>query len=219
MSQVDNERPPYVMFERRAVEDRSASIAAGHYVAKDVDFAVITRPGSRDSRDKNAIEWLAELREKARQNLVPQTWYRGFQESYDAWKNGQTLPEKGTPIKGWQLLGPAAQETVIAAGFRTVEDLANADESSLQKIGTGAISIRLKAQGWLEAVKGTTVKIGIAWVDAWNATIRPGTATWAIAMMTASEFKLIALSKFAASVCSAALGIYLADRNLSKRGK
>lgn len=153
MSQVDNERPPYVMFERRAVEDRSASIAAGHYVAKDVDFAIITRPGSRDSRDKNAVEWLAELREKARQNLVPQTWYRGFQESYDAWKNGQTLPEKGTPIKGWQLLGPAAQETVIAAGFRTVEDLANADEGSLKNLGTGAISLRLKAQGWLEAAE------------------------------------------------------------------
>ena len=77
----------------------------------------------------------------------------------------------------------------------------------------------LEAQGWLEAVKGTTMKIGIAWVDAWNATIRPGVATWAIAMMTMSEFRLIVLSEFAASVASAALGIYLADRNLAKRGK
>lgn len=153
MSQVDNERPPYVAFERRAVEDRQASIAAGHYVAKDVDFAVITRPGSRDSRDVEAQPWINELREKARKNLVPQSWAQGFAESYKAWKEGQTLPEQGTPIKGWQLIGPAAQETIIAAGFRTVEDLAQADESSLVKIGTGAMSLRLKAQGWLEAAE------------------------------------------------------------------
>jgi hypothetical protein len=77
----------------------------------------------------------------------------------------------------------------------------------------------IEAQGWLEAVKATAIKTGVAWVDAWNATIRPGVATWAIVMMTLSEFKVITLSEFAASVASAALGIYLADRNLAKRGK
>lgn len=77
----------------------------------------------------------------------------------------------------------------------------------------------VEANGWLEAVKATATKVGIAWVDAWNAVIRPGVATWAIAMITCSEFKLITLSEFAAAVCSAALGIFLADRNLAKRGK
>ena len=76
-----------------------------------------------------------------------------------------------------------------------------------------------EAEGWLEAVKATTTKVGIAWVDAWNAVIRPGVATWAILMITAGEFKLIVMSEFAASVASAALGIYLAERNLMKRGK
>ncbi|CAB4124798.1 hypothetical protein UFOVP61_37 [uncultured Caudovirales phage] len=78
---------------------------------------------------------------------------------------------------------------------------------------------QIEAQGWLEAVKATAVQTGIAFVDAWNATIRPAVATWAVAMVTLAEFKVITLSEFAASVCSAALGIYLADRNLSKRGK
>jgi hypothetical protein len=77
----------------------------------------------------------------------------------------------------------------------------------------------IEAQGWVEAVKGTTQKIGIAWVDAWNAVIRPSVATWAIVMITLSELKLFTLSEFAAAVASAALGIYLADRNLAKRGK
>jgi len=77
----------------------------------------------------------------------------------------------------------------------------------------------LEAQGWEDVVKSTTQRIGIAWVDAWNATIRPGMATWAVAVITLSEFKIITLSEFAAAVASAALGIYLADRSLSKRGK
>jgi hypothetical protein len=89
---------------------------------------------------------------------------------------------------------------------------------TIQVQGEADVS-RIEAEGWLETVKSTGRAIGVAWVDAWNAAIRPGTATWAIAMISCSEFKIIVLSEFAASVCSAALGIYLADRNLSKRGK
>ena len=77
----------------------------------------------------------------------------------------------------------------------------------------------VEAAAFLEGVKATAIRTGVLWVDAWNAVIRPGTATWAICMISASEFGLIILSEFAASVCSAALGIYLADRNLAKRGK
>lgn len=78
---------------------------------------------------------------------------------------------------------------------------------------------KLEVEGWVAAVKATTIVTGIKFVDGWNATIRPGVATWAVLMITASEFKWIILSEFAASVASAALGIYLADRNLMKRGK
>lgn len=77
----------------------------------------------------------------------------------------------------------------------------------------------LEAQGWLEAVKGTTKTVGIKWVDAWNAVIRPGVATWAVLMMTAGELGLMLLSDNTLAVTGAALGIYLADRNLMKRGK
>jgi hypothetical protein len=109
----------------------------------------------------------------------------------------------------------AAQHARNLEAIRVQADLG---VKTIQVQAEAAVS-EVEAQGWLEAVKGTTMKIGIAWVDAWNAVIRPGVATWAIAMMTASEFRVIALSEFAASVASAALGIYLADRNLSKRGK
>ncbi len=78
---------------------------------------------------------------------------------------------------------------------------------------------QIEADGWLEAVKATGRAVGVAWVDAWNAVIRPGVATWSVLMLTADAAKLVVLSEFIMSVCSAALGIYLADRSLTKRGK
>lgn len=77
----------------------------------------------------------------------------------------------------------------------------------------------LEAQGWLEAVKGTALKTGLMWVDAWNAVIRPAVATWAILMMTLHEFGAITMSENTIALSGAALGIYLADRSLFKRGK
>ena len=89
---------------------------------------------------------------------------------------------------------------------------------TIQVQSEAAVS-EIETQAWLEAVKGTTKPVGVAWVDAWNATIRPGVATWAVLMMTVGELGAIALSENTIAVTSAALGIYLADRNLMKRGK
>lgn len=77
----------------------------------------------------------------------------------------------------------------------------------------------IEAQGWLEAVKGTTIKTGLAWVDAWNAIIRPALATWSIAMITLGEFAVVHLSDNTIALAGVALGIYVADRQLFKRGK
>lgn len=78
---------------------------------------------------------------------------------------------------------------------------------------------QIEAEGWLEAVKATAKVTGIAFVDGWNAVIRPGVATWSVVMMTLGEFAVVKLSENSLMVCSAALGIYLAERNLMKRGK
>lgn len=77
----------------------------------------------------------------------------------------------------------------------------------------------VEVNGWLEAVKATGRAIGVKWVDAWNAAIRPGVATWAVLMLTLEAYAFIKLSEGSASVCFAALGLYLADRTLMKRGK
>lgn len=84
--------------------------------------------------------------------------------------------------------------------------------------GEQAVS-EVEANAWLEAVKATGKTTGIAWVDAWNAMIRPMVATWAIVMLSAEAVKLLTMTEATASVCFAALGLYLADRALAKRGK
>lgn len=92
-------------------------------------------------------------------------------------------------------------------GVKTIAVQAEADVS------------RIEADGWLQAVKATATVTGVRAIDAWNACIRPGVATWAVLMLTLGEFAVIALGENTLSVCSAALGIYLAERNLLKRGK
>lgn len=79
---------------------------------------------------------------------------------------------------------------------------------------------QLDAQTFLEGVKATAVQTGVRWVDAWNAAIRPGVATWAIGMLTLESFAWITnMGEGTKAVCYAALGLYLADRTLAKRGK
>lgn len=73
---------------------------------------------------------------------------------------------------------------------------------------------------WVETVKATTRVTGVGWVDAWNAAIRPGVATIAVLVMVLEIIALgFVLNDWHVSVFSAALGIFLADRSLSKRGK
>lgn len=87
------------------------------------------------------------------------------------------------------------------------------------QVQSEAALTQIEAEGWLEAVKATARPTGIKWVDAWNAVIRPSVATWAVVMMTLAEVGVFVMSENATAVASAALGIYLADRALLKRGK
>lgn len=79
---------------------------------------------------------------------------------------------------------------------------------------------QIDAQTFMEGVKATVTKTGIKWVDAWNQTIRPGVATWAVLMLTLEAVAWIgAIQGGTREVCYAALGLFLADRTLAKRGK
>jgi hypothetical protein len=90
----------------------------------------------------------------------------------------------------------------------------------LVQVQAEAVVDQIEANGWLAAVKGTTQTIGIWFIDAWNGVIRPFVATWAVIMVTLHFAQTgWVLDDNGWSICGAALGIYLADRSLFKRGK
>lgn len=83
---------------------------------------------------------------------------------------------------------------------------------------------QIEADGWLEAIKATAIKVGVAWIDGWNAIMRPGIATWGVAMLTIQEVSVwfaapVKLSDVTVNVACGAIGIFIAARDLQKRGK
>jgi hypothetical protein len=150
---IKEERPAYVKFEIRPMEDRAATEAAGHYVAKNVEFALITPPYSKDRVEQVCSDWLKQLDENVTANRLPSQWRDQYKQAYQAWKSGNEIPVNGTAIKGWPIISPAQQENLIAIGVRTVEDLAIMNDEGVHRFGMGAIDLRNKAQAWLRSAK------------------------------------------------------------------
>ena len=153
---VDNERPPYIEFEEREIEDRAQTIATGHYSTKDRTIAIIVRPGSRDTLEKWADEYLVELQSKARQGTINPLWYPAIKAKYDEYKNGSTgTGLTGTPLVTWPIMSKSQVKMFVNAGIKTVEDLADVPDSELQNIGTGAMAMKQRARLWLQEASGT----------------------------------------------------------------
>lgn len=160
------ERPPYIRYERRPIEDRTKSQAAGQYVAKDIDFVIITPAGTKDEIVKEAADWLAQVKQQCKEGRMDPDWEPKFVSAYEAFKRGEELPVDGTPIKGWNVLSPAQQTNCIAANIRTVEDLAAATAEGVSRIGMGGVELKQKAEAWLKA----SVSLGVVVME--NATLK-----------------------------------------------
>lgn len=144
---------PLVRFERRAIEDKAASIQAGHYVAKDIDYALVTPPYSKDVMHHKLPNWFEQLELDAQKGRVPREWVERVKQSYEFFKRGQEMPLDGSPIRGWGVISPAQQETLIRLNIMTVEALAAANEEGLRRIGMGAMELKHKASAWLKQLK------------------------------------------------------------------
>lgn len=148
-------RPPYVTFETRSIEDRAASMAAGHYVGKDVNYAIVTPSGSKDRIEKIAEEWLQGMAEGVAQDRIPGEWLEAYERKYKTWCETREVPEDGTPILGWPALSPSQAKAILDANVRTLEDLVVANESTLTAIGMGARALKEKAKAWLDSADTT----------------------------------------------------------------
>lgn len=150
--QIAQARPPFVEFKRIAVPDALKTQELGRRVTKDVDFAYIMQPGSRDQVERKATDWLAMIKQKsleASPDAYPEQWVQGFHDKYAAWLAGQEMPLDGTSVKEWALLSPAQAENFIALRILTIEDVAAMTEDALGRFGMGSRELREKAREWL----------------------------------------------------------------------
>lgn len=148
---VAQERPPYVMFERVAIEDREASVEAGHYVAMNVDMAFITPAGSKDRIERRVSDWFAYLAQEVDNNRFPRAWLQEFKAAYEAWKEGKEIPVNGTPIVAWPVASPAQVKMLTEMHILTVEDLAAANEEAVGRLGMGGRALKDRAVLWLSS--------------------------------------------------------------------
>lgn len=148
----DAPRPPFVRFEVRSIEDRNASIAAGHYVGTDVIYALVTPAGSKDCVEKIATDWLQGIKEGVDQDRVPALWYQEYKAALKMFEESRETPEFGTPITQLAFLTPSQGKVCLDINVRTVEELADANEETLQRIGMGSRALKQQAQAWLDSL-------------------------------------------------------------------
>lgn len=164
--------PPYIRFENRAEEDRTATIEKGSLVLKDVDYVIIARAGSKDTVEKVVTEWLDHCAKLSRETppLWPVDWVVAHRKMYEQWKAGEEPTQPGFPVRQWAEITKAQAENLVMARVFTVEHLAMADEATMQNIGMGGRALKERAQAWLESKKGNSGQ-EVAALRADNATL------------------------------------------------
>lgn len=143
----------WVQFEQRDVEDKAASAREGKYVGRDVDYVIITPAYGKDDVHKTVDVWIQDMKEKANTGKISFEDQAYYLSRYDAWKKGLEMPIDGSPIKGWGVLSPAQQKSLISVGVLTVEDLAAINDEGIRRIGMGGVELRRKANAWLSQLQ------------------------------------------------------------------
>jgi len=145
---VQAPRIPYIKFEQRPVERRTET---GGVTFEDVDFALITAQGSKDTTEKVVQEWFPQIKRAAMDGQYPPEWIPRFEQMYAIWKETRQDPVVGTPVKNWPAISPSECKILLYAGVRSIEDLAEANEEFLGKIGMGARRLKALATDWVTA--------------------------------------------------------------------
>lgn len=169
---------PYVSFERgEPKEDKKESLKQKRPVYKDVYYACITSPGSKDRLKEALPEWWDKLDAQVKSGRMPAEWVAKWRAAYERFMQGLAIPEDGTPILGWNLIPPSIQRTLIDLNIRTVEALAHLTDEARHHIGMGALEMQRRAQAWLaqHQDKGP-LAIEMAAVQHENATLKTAVA-------------------------------------------
>lgn len=125
------------------IEDEAKSKAAGRKVFVDVEMVEIRV-------DRDTISRPVTEQDK-----------RDYAHQYVPWKNGQDqTAAEGMPLREWPMVTRSQAEEFAYCGIRTVEQMASAADTLIQRIGP-YMELRQKARDWLKAAtdNGEIVKL------------------------------------------------------------
>jgi hypothetical protein len=151
--ELQKERPPYVTFEQRPIQNVDKSAEEGIPVYEDVDYVIITPIGGKDTVEMRVNRWLEQSEKQVADQRMPAEWLPHYKAMYAAWKEGQEMPVTGLSVKMWPIATPADVKNLISANILTVEDLAQANEASLMRLGMGARALKQKAEAYLKSAE------------------------------------------------------------------
>lgn len=159
---MQENRPPYIEFERRLVEDRQKSLEQGIYVAKEVDFIIIVPAGSEGKTRSEQVysEWLAKIRPQTgaiggvdghymAASRFPADWVQKIENQYRLWKQGEEMEVEGTPLRNWPVISPGQLKMCTELHILSVEMLASAADDTIERLGMGGFNLRQRARDWV----------------------------------------------------------------------
>ena len=122
-------------------ENRDKSLAAGRPVFDEVPSISIQWPGMDETVRRIEPRDIEE-----------------YPEKYQAFMRGNEPVESGTPLAEWPLMSGAAMRELQYLGFKTVEQLAEANDDVKRRLGPLAKFIKL-AKEWLDASNSTQADV------------------------------------------------------------
>lgn len=129
----------FVEFYMGAMPSEFESKARGYPVHVEVPFVRINIPGDIN----NQIDTRAEDHHKQR-----------FAVQWGRFEAGLSQEIKGWRLEDWPVVTTAQVRNLKYLGVHTVEQMSTLTDTQCQKVGMGAMELRLKAKGALEKAKG-----------------------------------------------------------------
>lgn len=155
---VKEEKPAFVRFETRSVEDPIQTREQGKIIYKNVIFALVTPPYSnaKSCHEEIAAVWLAKKDQDVIAGRVDPRFVASWKATFEAFKKGEEPVLDGTDIRDWPAITKADVKNLRSLNILTIEDLADVNGEGLRHLGMGGLSLKQKAQDWVQANKDHT---------------------------------------------------------------
>lgn len=114
------------------------------------DWVEWVKKGSNGATTSDKIIRLSKVGNNGQVNPV----WPVIEPVYQAWLKGQEEPTSGTPLSQWPAVERAQVDHLKTLHLRSVEDVANATDADLDRMGMRARSLRDKARAFVTAKQG-----------------------------------------------------------------